>query len=172
MLLHVPVAELAKVCGWGTGWGVTGEDLSREAVKVPDVTMTTPRNNLISKLSHLQLIYSSKVINCATEGHMINEWQTLRCNNVYERGPLIRQGGQREWMARDSLVPSQPCPSQTPFFIFICTNRHMQPLIILPKYHISPLQTSWDGKKYSLEFYNIQLIHNKKAQQVTEYYLN
>ena len=143
--------------------GVTGEDLSREAVKASDVTMTTPRNNLISKLGHLQLIYSSKVINCATEGHMINEWQTLRCNNVYERGPLIRQGGQREWMARDSLVPSQPCPSQAPFFIFICTNRPMQPLIIFPKYHVSP-KPAGGGNPVNIFFfffYDIltQLIH-------------
>lgn len=49
---------------------------------------------------------------------MINEWQTLWCNNVYECAPLIRQRGQREWMARDSLAPFTTLYFPDPIFHF------------------------------------------------------
>lgn len=43
-------AERAPTCGWGADRGVTGEGPSWRAVKVPDVTVTTSRNNLIPQL--------------------------------------------------------------------------------------------------------------------------
>lgn len=42
--------ERALTCGRGAGRGVTGEGPSWRAVKVPDVTVTTSRNNLIPQL--------------------------------------------------------------------------------------------------------------------------
>lgn len=36
---------------------------------------------------------------------MINEWQTLWCNNVYERDPLIRQEGPERMNGQGQLGP-------------------------------------------------------------------